>query len=136
MDSGALGFFRGLAGIIGLTLVVIGAGLLVYLAYYITQALHEPNSIPIVEYFMQTVKIDDNAFQGSLSSNDLQGKEIDFNLQWSESVRLVVFSMIVIGIFSVIGRLSHICISSGTSLMNTALGDNKKSKKKTTADRV
>lgn len=122
-------FLRTITAILGVILTCIGASLLIYLAYYVTQALQEPNSIPIIEYFLKTVKIDDDAFSGSMTSPDYQGKQIDFNLQWSESVRLVVFSMVVIGIFSVIGRLSHICISSGSSLLKEALGNQKPQKK-------
>ncbi|MDH5723710.1 MAG: hypothetical protein OEY94_10375 [Alphaproteobacteria bacterium] len=124
-------FLRAIAAILGVILTCIGVSLLIYLAYYVTQALQEPNSIPIVEYFLKTVKINDNAFSGNLTTPDFQGKQIDFNIQWSESVRLVVFSIVVIGIFSVIGRLSHICISGGTSLLKVALG-NKGQQNKTT----
>lgn len=122
-------FLRTITAILGVILTCIGASLLIYLAYYVTQALQEPNSIPIIEYFLKTVKIDDDAFSGSMTSPDYQGKQIDFNLQWSESVRLVVFSMVVIGVFSVIGRLSHICISSGSSLLKAALGNQEPQKK-------
>ena len=135
MGSDSISLLRSLVGMIELLLIIIGASILLYLMYYVIQVIEDPNNVPIVEYFLEKVKINDDAFRGSLTSQDMQGKTLEFNIQWSESVRLVIFSFILIGIFSVVGRLCHICITSGSALIKQVF-ENKDKKNKKQSNKV
>ena len=130
MGSEFLSLLRAFVGMVGLILIIIGASILIYLIYYVVQVIEGPNNVPIVEYFLEKVKINDNAFRGSVTSNDMQGKTLEFDIKWSESVRLVIFSFILIGVFSVVGRLCHICITSGSALIKTVFEHKDKKNKK------
>lgn len=120
VNSGSPDFFaviRFFAGIIGLVLIVAGACLLLSIGMMVYQVLQDPTHVPLVEYIIEKVQVGDDAIHGTIKSSDQIGKEIEYDLKWSEQVRLIVFLFLGAMISAVLARISSVLISSGTILV-------------------
>ena len=122
MDSNAFIFIKSMASIIGFVLIVIGASLLLYLAYFIYQIMHEPQVIPIIDFVMEKIKIDNNAFQMTMTitQEGLPPQNTEFDLKWSDSMQFVVFSIVMVIVFSVMASIAGSLINSGVNLIKVA----------------
>lgn len=116
-----------LVAALGLSLVVAGGGLLLYVGFFVYTVLNAPAEIPLVGYVMDHFKIGDSAFSGvlTLPVGADQVQTMNFDVKIAESVRLFMFFFVGIVVFSVLARICNVLISSGTMLLkfNRSLQD-------------
>lgn len=115
--------------VIGLALVVIGISTFGYSAYFVYQVVYYPETLEIWNYIASNIKIGDNAFHVSMVYPEASENSYEFDVQWSESVRLGFFSFILVLLFVAMVSISSTFINTGTGLLKLGMFNNKKSSK-------
>ncbi len=115
MDS-----FRAPLILIGSLLIVAGAVLLLYVASLVYTVLNAPGDLPIVKYIMENVRAGDLALFGTFANPDDPAQKAQFDLHWSEPVRLMCFIFIGAVSVGILARILSVLISSGTAILKLA----------------
>jgi hypothetical protein len=84
------------------------------------QILREPSQVPIVQYIFEHVHASDLAFQGTFKDPQDASRNVEFVMNWSESVRLMCFLFIGAITASILARTASLLIASGTTIMKLA----------------
>ncbi len=101
--------------IMGLLLIILGAGLLVYLAIYMFKVLDEPNSIALVALIFDSLREGDKLLFGSLGN----GPNGPFEISLGEPMRTFLFIFIVVWVLGAFARILTSLIGAGRELVNT-----------------
>lgn len=115
--------------VIGLTLVVIGISTFGYCAYFVYQVVYYPETIEIWSHIASNIKVGDKAFHVSMVYPEASENSYELDVQWSESMRLGVFSFILVILFVAMVSISSTFINTGTGLLKLGMFNNKKSSK-------
>lgn len=100
---------------LGLALVIIGAFLLIYIGYLVYQVIHHPEEIRIVEFLLQQVRLEDRAIFGMAADQS-------FEINWSESLRTVMFLFIGVMVIAVLASILKTLIGAGIQILRLASG--------------
>ena len=115
--------------ILGTLLIVAGAVLLMYIAMLVYQILNVPGDVPIAKFVLEKVSLGDLAISGTIKDPQDATKNLQFELHWAESVRLIAFMFIGALAVGILSRVMGVLISAGSGLMKLAMiGTNQSAK--------
>jgi hypothetical protein len=116
-----LASFRPPLLILGSLLIATGAVLLLYVAMLVYQILNAPGDVAIAKFVLEKVSLGDLAVSGTLSNPQDATKNVQFELHWAESARLICFMFIGALAIGILARVLGILISCGSGLMKLAM---------------
>ena len=116
-----LAAFRPPLLILGTLLIVAGAVLLLYVAMLVYQILNVPGDVPIAKFVLEKVNLGDLAVSGTISNPQDATKNVQFELHWAESVRLMFFMFFGALAVGILARILGVLISCGSGLMKLAM---------------
>ncbi len=105
---------------LGALLVIAGGCLLLYVAMLVYQIFNAPENVPIVKFILEKVNAGDLAFSGSITNSQDATKNAQFEVHWSESVRLVAFLFIGAVAAGILARILGVLVSCGSGLLKLA----------------
>lgn len=106
--------------ILGSMLIVAGSVLLLYVASLVYTVFNSPGDLPIVKYIIENVRAGDLALFGTFANPDDPAQKAQFDLHWSEPVRMMCFIFIGAVSVGILARILAVLISSGTSILKLA----------------
>ncbi|MCB9991186.1 MAG: hypothetical protein H6867_07370 [Rhodospirillales bacterium] len=104
---------------LGALLALLGSAVLLFLGVLCFMVVTAPQDVTLVQFVLEHVRAGDTAIYGHMT-DVATGRKMDFQLNWSESVRTISFLFLGVAILGVLAGISKIMISSGVSLMKTA----------------
>lgn len=99
--------------VLGSVLVLCGVLLLLYLGIVVFQFVGQPDNVGLIKYLVAHLKLGDKAFYGAIGGTT-------FEMNFSETVRFVLYMIIGIMILSVLAGILRTLVASGVSII--ALG--------------
>lgn len=106
---------------LGLTLVIIGAFLLIYIGYLVYQVINQPEEIRIVEFLLEQVRMEEKVLFGVAADQA-------FEVSWSESLRTVMFLFIGVMVVGVLASILKTLIGAGIQILRLAVGQSEQTK--------
>ena len=106
---------------LGLTLVIIGAFLLIYIGYLVYQVINQPEEIRIVEFLLEQVRKEEKVLFGVAADQA-------FEVSWSESLRTVMFLFIGVMVVGVLASILKTLIGAGIQILRLAVGQSEQTK--------
>ena len=104
---------------IGYALLGLGAFLLFYMAVLVYTTMTSPEDVKIVQYVLDHVRQGDTAIYGHMT--DVQtGRKMDFELNWSQSVRTISFMFLGIAVLGILSAILKVLIESGIRIIRLA----------------
>lgn len=101
---------------LGGILVLLGAVLLLFLGAMVWLVITAPQEVAIVQFVLEHVRAGDTAIYGTMKDPQTL-QNINFELNWTESVRTISFLFLGVAILGVLAGIAKILISSGVSLI-------------------
>lgn len=107
---------------LGLALIIIGAFLLIYIGYLVYQIINHPEDVRIVAFLLEQVRLEDKAIFGMAADQA-------FEVNWSQSLRTVMFIFIGVMVLSVLASILKTLIAAGVQILRLATGQSEQDKK-------
>ncbi len=111
---------------VGLFLLLTGVSLFGYVAYFVFHVLNNPEGLSIVEFATSKLKIGDDSLHMSFVYPNEPAKNLEYALKWSESVRFVIFSVVLLVAFSILSKIAASFVSAGSFVFKMCFPVNKK----------
>lgn len=119
--SDSLSAIRGPVLTLGSILVLLGAVLLLFLGAMVYLVITAPQEVAIVQFVLEHVRAGDTAIYGTMKDPQTM-QNINFELNWSESVRTVSFLFLGVALLGVLAGIARAIITGGVSLITLAAG--------------
>lgn len=100
---------------LGMALVGAGALLLCYVGYLVFQVINHPEEVRIVAFLLEQVRLEDKAIFGMAADQA-------FEVNWSQSLRTVMFIFIGVMVLSVLASILKTLIAAGVQILRLATG--------------
>jgi len=102
---------------LGSLLVLLGAILLLFLGGMVYFVITAPQDVAIVQFVLNHVRAGDTAIYGTMKDPQTM-QNINFELNWSESVRTISFLFLGVAVLGVLAGIARALISGGVSLLS------------------
>ncbi len=111
-------------GLLGLLLVMVGVGLLLYFAYLVFQIVDAPQNVQIVQYVKELTEIEGPILNGKFSvpMDDGSGlkRNADFEVEMSPEIKAIIFLFIGAIALSICVNIVRIIIGAGSAMIKAA----------------
>lgn len=111
-------------GLLGLLLVMVGVGLLLYFAYLVFQIVEAPQNVQIVQYVKELTEIEGPILNGKFSvpMDDGSGlkRNADFEVEMSPEIKAIIFLFIGAIALSICVNIVRIIIGAGSAMIKAA----------------
>jgi hypothetical protein len=97
----------------GVTLIIVGALLLLYLGYTVFRAVDAPQEVALVKFIAGTLRVEDKAIYGHAGRDT-------FEVNVSEPTRTIVLLFLAAFVLMVFAGIAKALISAGINLVSAA----------------
>jgi len=97
----------------GVTLIIVGALLLIFLGYTVFLAVDAPQEVALVKFIAGTLRVEDKAIYGHAGSDS-------FELNVSEPTRTIILLFLAAFVLMVLAGIAKALISAGINLVSAA----------------
>ncbi len=104
---------------IGVVLIGGGAVLLIMMAMLVYQVLTAPQDVMLVQYVLDHVRAGDRGLYGHMT-DAATGRQMDFELNWSDSVRTISFLFLGVAIMGILAAIAKTLVNGGIGLVRLA----------------
>lgn len=115
---------RSILALLGLLLVIVGVGLLLYFAYLVYMVIEHPQDVQIVQYIVGLTEIEGPILQGRflipVESGVGVNHNADFEVQMSPELKAIVFLFVGVFAITLLVNLVKIIIGAGTAMIKAA----------------
>ena len=97
----------------GVTLIIVGALLLIFLGYTVFRAVDAPQEVALVKFVAGTLRVEDKAIYGHAGTDT-------FEINVSEPARTVILLFLAAFVLMVLAGIAKALISAGINLVSAA----------------
>lgn len=102
--------------IFGFVLIASGGGLLLVLAQQVYLVMHSPESVPLVQFIMNSIHVETKAIFGNIVY-PAQQQEAQFQIDMTESFRTLGFMFVGLSLLAIGANIIKVLITSGLEMI-------------------
>lgn len=104
-------------GLLGVSLILAGVGLLVYVINFMFELINNPASVPLINFLFDKIELNDHAINIVLDGGQLQGQQMVYHVNWSESVQTIIVVFIGFVCAGIVTQMCTAVISAGSAIL-------------------
>lgn len=104
-------------GLLGVSLILAGVGLLVYVINFMFELINNPASVPLINFLFDKIELNDHAIKIVLDGGQLQGQQMVYHVNWSPSVQTIIVVFLGFVCAGIVTQMCTAVISAGSAIL-------------------